>query len=71
MDTIITTAVLVAIAYVLSRSSYKCGYADAKNKYQKKQCPIQTKVVCSVGTCETTVDHCDECKRTSEPKMNC
>lgn len=51
--------------------SYKFGYDDAKKKYEKKQCPIQTKVICSVGTCETTVDHCDECKRTSEPKIQC
>ena len=52
------------------RSSYKRGYADAKKKYLKK-CPIQTKVICSAGTCETTVDHCSECNQSSEPKIEC
>lgn len=108
MDTIITTAVLVAIAYVLSRSSYKCGYADAERRFNSSELPkctcedvnqcetwchakamlakdtsysieevcphhvVELKVICTAGTCETTVEQCDNCKKTlTEPKTEC
>lgn len=70
MGIILTAIAFVLIIIVVDKNSYKCGFADAKKKYNKP-CPIQTKVICAAGTCETTVDHCTYCKRTSEPKMNC
>lgn len=52
-------------------TGYAKGYADAKKSQQPKQCPIETKVVCVSGTCETTIDHCTDCKRNSSPKTDC
>lgn len=38
-------------------------------------CPhhvVKIKVICTVGTCETTVEQCDDCKKLlTKPKTEC
>ena len=82
MEIILTAIAFVLIIRAVDKNSYKCGFADAKAKFDKEQnysieeiCPhdvVEVKVLCTLGTCETTVEQCEECKKIlTKPKIEC